>query len=125
MRLSFRGVGERLALIKVERAIREFCDAVGEKRFEWMVAHSRPLRVFVTPELQKVINVAPQYGWVGGSISDEQFVAMLPPWVHQIIARYGEEGRVWLRETIAWLRSLFLPTETAPDKGVEHVNREG
>ena len=123
MRLSFRGIGDRLVLIKAERSIREFCDALGEKRFEWMVAHSRPLRDFVTPELQKAINVAPQYGWVGEAISDEKFIAMIPPWVHEIIGRHGEEGQVWLRDTVAWLRSLFHPI--TPAKGVEHGNPKG
>lgn len=123
MKLSFRGFAKRFVHIKAERSIREFCDALGEKRVEWMVTNQHPLSRFVTPELQKVISVAPQYGWVGDAISDEEFVQMLPPWVHQIVEQHGEEGQAWLRSTIGWLRSLFNPT--APAEGVEHVKPEG
>jgi len=107
--LSFRGFARRLIHTKAQRYVREFCDALGLQRLEWMVANRRELREFVTPELQQKINLAPQHPWVADAITDQEFAAMLPSWAVEIVRRHGAEGEAWLNSAVDWLRSLFSP----------------
>lgn len=92
----------------VERNVVLMCDGLGEQRLAWCIQQGRSLGGLVPQETEAQYRErAPAYGWAAQAITDEEFRHLLPEWVKALVARHGDAGETWLRDTILWIRGFF------------------
>lgn len=91
------------------RGIAKFLEMVGPDVCRKIVEAKTPLSTLLSPEqLAQYQHLAGQYYWLANLITDIDFVLMLPPWFQEII-RTTPGGLQWLKEQVAWIRTLFVP----------------
>ena len=95
-------------LTVLERQTREICEGLGEARLKWCIENGRAFSSLVSEEtVAQYRKLAPSFHWAESAITDEEFRGLLPEWVKVLVARNGEKGEAWLRDTIAWTRGFF------------------
>ena len=98
-----------LARRQVQRRLLPFLETVGTERISWIIGQDRPLRSFIQPGTEEALRAkAQEHRWVAMSISDEDLLRMLPPWMHDVIAQHGEQGQDWMRRELGWIREFIL-----------------
>ena len=110
LKVNINGLGfaQRFILSRAKREIPKIFDNLKPEWIEQMVTQNRTLESVLPPEkLAGYRKLAHQYNWLSAIISDDDFLNMVPQWVHDIINKHGDQGIAWRAEQMSWLRSLF------------------
>jgi hypothetical protein len=111
--LNPQRLGASFVRRKATRMVGEFMEGMnkdgrGAERVKKMIDTNRAIGSLVPPEkLAEYLAVAKQYSWASSMLSDQDLLAMLPPWVISTVRQAGQPGWDWLRAQIAWLRQQF------------------
>lgn len=117
--LNMKVMSKSLLLRQGKRKIGAFLDiihdGVGDDGIILCIQKNRSIGSFVHPEkLAEFRGKASTVSFVGikisdvaDQISDEEFASVLPEWLIRLIISQGEQGQIWMKEQIAWLRELF------------------
>lgn len=95
-------------LRQAERKIVDYLGKIGDKRVRWLVENKKNFSDFVPPgKLAEYKAKAKNYDWVAFVITDEDFINIIPAWVKSIVSEHGDEGALWLKAQLKWLREIF------------------
>lgn len=107
-RINAAKFSRAFVLAKARRTVTAAINKIGPENIRFLVANDKDLPQYVPREMQEqYLLVAKNYPGLGEIISDEDFVAMIPPWAIQIVQSYGDTGVQWLRRQLVWLRSFI------------------
>jgi hypothetical protein len=55
-------------------------------------------------EWEKALESAKGYRWALDSLTDDDLVSLLPPWLVKLV-KADEKSQIWIGEELKWLRS--------------------
>ena len=103
-----KSFAKNMVHVKAKRHIHMICDTLGTQRIEWMIVNNRSLLTLLNKTQESQLRQsAPAFQWAEAAISDEDFVGMFPEWTTAIIKKHGEQGQLWLTDTVKWIRGFF------------------
>ena len=118
-KINTKVMSKSLLLRQGRRKIGDFLDeiykGIGDDGVIFCIQNNVSISKFFPPgKLAEFKAKAPTASFIGirisdvaESVSDEEFAAILPVWLHGIIISQGEQGQTWMKDQIKWLRELF------------------
>jgi hypothetical protein len=79
-------------------------NAIGEDRIRWLIEHDRPFHTHIPEEWEKALGSAKGYRWALESLTDDDLVSLLPPWLVKLV-KADEKSQMWIGKELKWLRS--------------------
>lgn len=106
--INMKSFGVSFIKRRASRSVSELIDKMGPVAIKKILDSGKPLSDLLPAEkLQQYKAMAHKYAWIANAITDQELVAMIPPWALEMVANKGPEGNKWLQDQITWLRSLF------------------
>ncbi len=88
--------------------VKAFMERLGRDRLDKMVRLDLSIESLLLPDAQAQLRrSARTYGWAARSITEEEFVGLLPGWYREVVQQHGEKGLAWQTRELKVLRSFF------------------